>query len=138
MADDVADKSFRERCEYVFDLAFGGAHHIHRPKFVEDGDYPRCEFTVMGDLSTWDFNTLTALVVAGHDAALRVGITNGGPRRLKVVLYARMRVHGNATVFAHPTIEDHVAMIHGELSQEEFYARMRPPPEATAASASAE
>lgn len=135
MADDVADKSFRERCEYVFDLAFGGAHHIHRPKFVEDSHRPRCEFTVMGDLATWDYNTLTALVVAGHDAALRVGISNGGPRKLKVVLYARMRVHANATVLAHPTIEDHIALIRGHLSQEEFYARMRPAEASAATSA---
>lgn len=130
--DDVATKPFRERCRYVFDLAFGGEHHVNRPKYIEEpGDIgSRCEFLVMGDLATWDYNTLTALVVAGHDAALRVGISGGGPRKLKVILYARRRTHANnTTVYAHPRLEDHVALIRGQLDAEEFYARMRPTPE---------
>lgn len=128
--DDVAQKPFRDRCRYVFDLAFGGEHHINRPKYVEEPENStigsRCEFLVTGDLATWDFNTLTALVVAGHDAALRVGISGGGPRKLKIILWARRRTHENATVFAHPRLEDHVALIRGELPREEFYARLRP------------
>ena len=57
-----------------------------------------------GSLSTWDFNHLTRLVVAAHDACVRVSVEGASNRYLAVSMHHRER-DADAIHARHPTIE---------------------------------
>jgi len=75
------------RCAWVLVRAFGQAHHVPLVKF----GILWLEVPYSGNLATSDGDLLTRLVVAAHDAAVRLSINPGGPRRVVLVLHPRVR-----------------------------------------------
>ena len=76
---------FAERAEQLLSHVFGGMHHVY--SLVKTDRYWTCIHS--GDLATYDANYLTALVLAAHEYCLRVSISNGGPRALKIWVHDR-------------------------------------------------
>lgn len=100
-----------ERIQAVLASTFGGMHHVFSLKKFNEGS-PREFWTIVhsGDLATFDFDYLTALVVFAHDYGVRVSIQNGGPRALKVLLHARYDREGHM-YGRHPALETAVGAI---------------------------
>lgn len=60
----------------------------YRPKRIcECGN--GIEFCLTGDLSTWDWDQLTNLVLYAHAHRVRVELSGASPRHLRVCLHAR-------------------------------------------------
>ena len=100
-----------ERMERVLSVMFRGIHHcpeIH--KYHVDTKHERWEVNTWNDLSTYDFDLLTRLVIAGHDECVRVTITNSGPRMVKIQLWPRFKREGSVTE-RHPTIDQAIASL---------------------------
>ena len=96
-------KAFEVRAENLLATVFGGMHHVERLK-----KYPRYWTCVQsGDFATYDFDTLTRLVFAAHDNCCRVSIGNGGPYRMKIMVFDRKRTGGISE--RHPTVEQALA-----------------------------
>lgn len=79
--------------------SFAGAHHVPKVKFGARW----MRLSHYGDLATTDGNVLTRLVVACHDAALRLSLGPGGPRQVILSLHPRARTQRIMT--NHPTLE---------------------------------
>lgn len=112
-----------ERLSKVLEITFCGLHHLTGKiyKYYEGTDYERWEYNHWGDLSTFDFNTLTALVIAAHDQCVRVSIQSSGPKMVKIVLFPRFTRKGCNTQ-RHPTIDEAISYMrryHVELNCEE-------------------
>jgi hypothetical protein len=91
---------FEERAELVLARAFRGIHHVRRIKKL-----PNIWTTsAYGGLATFDFDTLTRLVIAAHDHCVRVEVTHSGPKMVKIYISQRER-EGDGFV-RHPTIEE--------------------------------
>lgn len=99
---------------------FGGAHHVQWPSFKWLKHGWSASYMFYGDCSTWDFNTLTRLVVAAHAHAVRVEIVNGGPRRLKLYLHPRTR-EGRSDQ-RHPTLADALIILNADPNRDELAA----------------
>lgn len=81
----------------------GGFHHL--PKVKEFGDGVAINFS--GDLSTYDFNRLTMLVLLAHRDAIRIEIASSGPRLIKIIAHKRKpMVEGMKQWERHPTLAD--------------------------------
>lgn len=63
-----------------------------------------------GQLSTFDFDYLTRLVVMAHDRCIRAEIIASGPQRVGIALFQRHKRDGDISQ-RHPTIEDAVRWI---------------------------
>lgn len=68
----------------------GGAHHLPR---VHPWGVGVC-INHSGDLSTYDFNRLTELVVLSHRDAIRIEIRSSGPRLVRIIAHKRMPMDG--------------------------------------------
>lgn len=97
---------FEVRANRVLATAFGGLHHVPRIVKHDQGHerYEMWEVNTWDDLSTWDFNILTVLVIMAHDQCVRLSICHSGPRMVKIRMWPRKR-HGGITE-RHPTIEE--------------------------------
>lgn len=108
----TATSPFRERALGVLAFAYSGLHHVvylNRARW-RDGDYPSLQISVPDQLSTYDGNTLTRLVVAAHDLAIRIEIMAGGPRRVKLFISPRQREH--LSVWGrHPALDRHADLL---------------------------
>jgi hypothetical protein len=70
-----------------------------------DFSYPGAVHLVLyGNLATWDFNHLTRLVIAAHDACIRVSVEGKSNRYLGISMHHRER-DADAIHARHPTIE---------------------------------
>ena len=94
------ESAFEERAEAMLSRVFRGMHHVHGLK--KQPRYWTCIHN--GDASTFDFNILTCLVFGAHEYCLRVSISNGGPRSLKIEIHPRNGREGEIWN-RHPTIE---------------------------------
>lgn len=96
----------RENAVKFFSLLFRGKHHIpggeQGVKPIPGGWY----VNAWDELSTFDNDQLTALVFLAHDKAVRVLISQSGPRRVKIVIFQRQR--GGDSYDRHPTLEEAV------------------------------
>lgn len=99
MSEDQAE-CYRLLCD-----VFGGEHHVEQIK--EWGYGIMCPH--YGDLSTFDFDVLTRLVVLAHDRCVRVGVIPYRPRELAITLHKRTRDGGVSR--RHPTLEQAVATV---------------------------
>lgn len=63
----------------------GGSHHL--PRVHEFGTGVCINHS--GDLSTFDFDRLTTLVLYAHRDAVRIEIASSGPRRVKIIAHKR-------------------------------------------------
>lgn len=75
------------------------------------------EYIIYGELSTVDFNLLTALVVYAHDEMVRVTIRGCGPGYMKMQFFQRNSRTGTMSE-RYPTIEDHITMLRSVESAE--------------------
>lgn len=100
-----------ERMQAVLASVFGGMHHVYSLKKANEGTQ-REYWTVIhsGDLATFDFDLMTALVIFAHDYGVRVSLQNGGPRALKIILHARAK-RDSSMFDRHPTLEDATTQI---------------------------
>lgn len=96
----------RERVERVLACAYHGIHHVtHWNRRREhSGAFPSIQVAVFQGLSTYDFDTLTRLVVSSHDECVRLEICASGPRLLNLMFHPRVREHEHISG-RHPTIE---------------------------------
>lgn len=112
------------RMLYVLDCAFRGIYHNEKPLHKENigSEYEWWWISYYGDLSTFDFDILTRLVVAAHEACVRVSIQNSGPGMVKIMLHPRNGREGN---FAerHPTIENAVEHVRKWFMKDEDLTR---------------
>lgn len=89
-----------------FGILFGGEHHI--PGTVKQYGNGWSVITRQ-ELSTYDFDLLTRLVLLSHETCIRSCILQGGPGRIKIAIHRRVR-EGNMFE-RHPTLEDNIAVI---------------------------
>jgi hypothetical protein len=75
----------QEYCKATLAEWAGGEHHLDEVKPWGDGV---CVNWV-GDLSTYDYNGLTTLVILAHRDAVRIGVKSGGPRLVKIMAWRR-------------------------------------------------
>lgn len=95
---------FEERAEAVLAATFGGFHNVPGKIKRTPAPYPFWEVNIFQSLATYDFSGLTALVLAAHKYCVRVDVSAGGPRRLKIMLHPRHSRDGSMTQ-RHPTIQ---------------------------------
>jgi hypothetical protein len=77
-----------------------GFHHLPMPKPWGLG--VRVHWT--GDLSTWDFDCLTRLVLLAHKHCVRIEIGQGGPRGVAIMAHRRLEKLQSITE-GHPNLE---------------------------------
>lgn len=93
---------FEVRAEKLLSRVFRGMHHVSSLK--KTPTYWTC--SECGDMSTYDFDTLTRLVLAAHEYCCRVEIKQGGPQRLKIIVSPRIPKTDETMIYeCHPTIE---------------------------------
>ncbi len=111
ISHDCAISPDATRIEQVLADAYRGIHHV-KPgeikKFADD----HWEVSVYEDISTYDYDVLTRLVLAAHKYAVRVSIKSSGPRLLKLTLFARKRDAGMTE--RHPTIQQAIDKYEGK------------------------
>ena len=99
----MKDPDFEKKVESVLSAAWGGVHNVdgwERRKPCGDG----IAVVVHGSLATYDFGTLTALVIRAHDEAVRLEIQPASPKYLRLVFHPRKR-DGGQVWERHPTME---------------------------------
>jgi hypothetical protein len=102
---DLIDLSLLEKVDLFIDFVFGGRHHTR--KVIE---HSNCfEIRFWQDVSTWDCNIMTKIVVASHDLGLRASLDANGMRGLKLTLHSRATRASSIT--GHPTLEQHLEKI---------------------------
>ncbi len=103
---DLIDLSLAEKVDLFIDFVFGGRHHTK--KIIE---HSNCfEIRFWQDVSTWDSNIMTKMVVASHDLGLRTSLEANGLRGLKVLLHNKGSREGMLHK-RHPTLEQHLEKI---------------------------
>jgi hypothetical protein len=84
-----------------------GFHHLPFPSQFVDG----VSIHWSQDLSTHDFDRLTALVVLAHERCCRVEIKSGGPRGVTIAVHRRDPA-STSICRGHPTIQDLAARLY--------------------------
>lgn len=100
------DMTYEEALDFFAHL-FQGDHHI--PSEIRphgSGWSINCHDRI----ATYDSNELTRLVVLAHDYCYRASIMQGGPKRLKIVIFKRQQEFTDVAIF-HPTIEQAIALV---------------------------
>lgn len=97
-----------ESAQLLRDL-FHGWHHL--PGDIKQSGSRGIHVNLRGgQLSTFDYNYLTVLVVLAHDRMIRAEISPSGPGMVKLVLHKRHQRVGDMAL-RHPTLADAVASI---------------------------
>lgn len=107
----VTKKEMSPFGEEVADLlgqVYAGIYHIQdevlHPR-AEWSNANRIEIVVYGDLSTYDFDILTKLVVLCHDHAIRFTVAPASNKHLRLLFHRRQRESKHISE-RHPTLED--------------------------------
>ena len=96
---------------HVADLlgqVYAGIYHIQDEVLHPRAEWQhpsRIEIVTYGDLSTYDFNVLTKLVVLCHDHAIRLTIAPASNKYLRLIFHKRQRNSPHISE-RHPTLED--------------------------------
>lgn len=110
----------------ILSKVFSGVHNIPwtKKRLVPWGDGWSCN--IHRNLSTYDNDSLTRLVVLCHDACIRLEISPSGPGLLRLSFWQRDGRDGRLYA-RHPTLEDNVKRIRGNRDGgiEEDAARYR-------------
>ncbi len=92
------------RMSAVIESVFGGPHHVGKiTKSQEGTEFESWEMNRYGDMSTFDFDHLTRLVIAAHEHCVRASIQPSGPGMLKIRLDPRAGRDGRMSE-RHPTL----------------------------------
>ena len=90
-------------CKRMLSEWVGGDHHL--PKVKEFGTGICINY--YGDLSTYDWNRLTRLVLLAHRDYVRVEIASSGPRMVKVIAHrSAPTTNGDKQWMRHPSLDD--------------------------------
>lgn len=100
-SDSVTDDMVR--CAWVLCHAYAGAANVPRVRISDRF----VEVTHYGDLATTDGRLLTQLVIAAHEAAVRVSVSSSGPAHVRLMLHPRSRTKSVAT--NHQTLDTALA-----------------------------
>ncbi len=95
-------------CEWLFDGIYHQQDAVLAAKW--DSFYVKLNLGLSASLSTWDFNTLTRLVVGAHDFCIRVEIEPCNFRFLRCFFHPRRTREGSAMA-RHPFMEQHLALM---------------------------
>ena len=102
--------SFELRANRVLDTVFLGLHHCPKIyKFNNGKEFEMWEINHYGDMATYDFDSLTRLVIASHDECIRASVNPSGPGMVKIRLWPRVREGGISE--RHPTMEQSLERI---------------------------
>jgi hypothetical protein len=99
---------FGELVADVLGQVYAGIYHIQSEVLNKRADFthPSCvEIVTYGDLSTYDFDILTKLVVLCHDHAIRFTVAPASNRHLRLLFHKRVR-ESSRIYDRHPTLED--------------------------------
>lgn len=102
MMTDPIELPATERYTRVINHAFGGRHHV---RIKEENDLRIRIVYSSYDLSTHDFDRLTALVVAAHTYGVRAEIRPCNMQHIEIYLHARATRDGSQWQ-RHPTSQD--------------------------------
>ncbi len=96
-----------ERQAIAWDMldSWMGTHQFQRIRECGDG----IEFCLYGDLSTWDWNQLTNVVLYAHAYRVRVELKGAAPGYLRVFLHAREST--GSTTEGHPGLRELAEMV---------------------------
>lgn len=102
---------FGRKVADILGLAYAGIYHLptRRLEAVQWDNPTWMEVSVRGDLSTFDSNRLTVLVIACHEKAVRLEITPANPQYIRLRFHRRKRE--GSTAERHPTIEEAIANV---------------------------
>lgn len=107
MSEYIAPPPFtKEQAEEFFSEVFCGKHHI--PGDLREFGNGWKINAYGGWLSTFDFDTLTRLVLLAHDRCVRVEMVQGGPGRVGIAIWQRRTREGDIAT-RHPTMEQALA-----------------------------
>lgn len=95
--------------------AYQGIYHLpHGSLHSTNWNDPwLCQVWVYDDISTWDGNVLTTLVILAHDKCVRLSIRVWNQRRLMLWFSPRDR-EAKSRSYTHPTIEEAIKLTRGE------------------------
>jgi len=85
MKNEPAFRKDQIFCKNMLSEWVGGDHHL--PKVTEYGTGICINF--YGDLSTYDWNRLTMLVLLAHRDFVRIEIGSSGPRMVRIIAHRR-------------------------------------------------
>jgi len=85
----------------------GGDHHLPHVHVFGTGV---C-INFLGDLSTFDWNRLTRLVLLAHRDAVRIEMASSGPRMVKIIAHQRAHKPDGRIYERHPSLTDLIAEI---------------------------
>ena len=100
--------------------AFGGIYHIDEFLFKKKVDWSNTwhiQISYNRDLATFDFNTLTRLVVLCHDRCIRMNIKPASPGYLYLQFWPRDGREGDVSK-RHPTIETAIELVRSSCKRE--------------------
>lgn len=90
-------------CYQLLGDLFYGFHHVNTQAVKEHG--AGIAYSHYGELSTFDFDHLTRLVMMAHDRSIRASIGPSGPGQIKIILHKRHSRNGRMFE-RHPTWEE--------------------------------
>lgn len=90
-----------EEAKAFFSEFYFGDHHI--PGKIKEFGYGFMVNHDRGDLSTYDYDQLTRLVLMAHDKCYRVSVMPSSPRHVKIAIWKRQSREGGMSV-RHPDI----------------------------------
>lgn len=104
---------FQKRVADIIGFVWRGIYHLPAKRLRAAFEIPPAwdgvELLVFDELSTWDFNKLTELVVLCHDQCIRLSVGPANPRYLRLLFHPRERE--GSTSQRHPTIEQAIEAI---------------------------
>lgn len=99
---DPIELPVEERYTRVINHAFGGRHHVK----IKEENKLYIRLVSYRDLSTYDHDRLTALVIAAHTYGVRVEIVPCNMQYVSIYLHARDTREGSSQWSRHPTALD--------------------------------
>lgn len=106
MSDRLMTKEF---ATWFFALYFRGHHHI--PDEIKEWGTGWAVYT-HNELATWDWDSMTRLVVMAHDYHVRASFVPKGMSKAYLVIHPRPR---GTTMSEHPELDWNVARIRDQL-----------------------
>ena len=122
---------FQARVVDIMGMVGGGIYNapICQPQSI-DWTYGGRGVSLMWnrEMASFDFDQLTLLVLCCHEARIRVEITSGGPKRLRLSFWQRVSPTENPNMACyHPSIDEAVARFR-EYLPPDHKIRYRPEP----------
>lgn len=124
----VSDKELSPFGVLVADVlgqVWAGIYHLQSEvlhKRVEWSHPYRIEIVIYGDLSTYDFDLLTKLVVLCHDNAIRFTVAPANSSHLRLMFHKRTRASAHISE-RHPSLEDAARGIRERIGLNEIKCR---------------